>query len=74
MSSIHQQLLQHLGRHTAYQIAQMLAAETDPGSAEFNRVKTRWQRWLGGVSLNSVNMLAKELELLGFELVIKRKS
>ena len=70
MPSIHDQLRQSLP-HTAYQIAQMIAAETDPGNAEFRRTQKRWERWLKGGSLTTIENMQKDLKSLGLELKLQ---
>ena len=71
MPGIHAKITTIVGGLTAYQIAQIISAETDPTTKEFKRINQRWQRWLKGESLGSLKALEEDLDSLGFEIVIK---
>lgn len=77
MASFHAALLKALARpggsHTAYQMAQMLSAEHDYTNQEFRTAQQRWQRWLSGSSLKTVEQMAADLESLGLEIRIMPK-
>ena len=56
---------------TAYGISMLIAAETDPTESERQAIEKRWQRWLKGESLKTLEDLEADLEVLGYALKIE---
>lgn len=59
---------------TAYGIAQIIAGETDPTASEFKKICQRWQRWLDGKGLKTLQALEEDLDRLGYTIEIRRKN
>jgi hypothetical protein len=54
----------------AYGAGLVIAAETDEAVAT---VVQRWQRWTDGKGLKTLEKLSEDLEILGWEIVIRKK-
>ena len=76
--TIHQQLLWVASQlkspmATAYQISQLTAAETDCTNKQRLAIEKWWQRKLNNEQMRTLEQLEQNLDVLGFEIVIREK-
>jgi hypothetical protein len=69
MSPIKEQIkkVRELTGLTAYGIAQVIDTK------EFRNIQARWQRWMSGKGLKTLETLENDLDSLGYKIEIKKK-
>jgi hypothetical protein len=56
---------------TAYGIALKISGTTNPAAPQFRQICQRWQRWLSGQGLKTLDTLEDDLMRLGYRLTIE---
>lgn len=57
---------------TAWGLSQKIAAESDPEEHQRRATQERWQRWLRGDALSTIEKMQTDLQTLGYTLKIEQ--